>query len=1093
MNNSNLPQIDALPCGNWLTDKVKANLKAALILLPLLAIISSIFEEVDFLERKISLATILLSIPSEVFGAAFTCIGIYIFSCLRKGMKTFYRPFATQWAVMMCLMGLSALFDLASILEKSEEGIMTVLGFVSTFAVCGYGWYLGGELVKSYAGKLALIGSKLKIAGIVGGIASFTGLLMILDGGMSEAQALTAILGFLLVISYMVVMINLLYTSLNILSEGVKAGWTDYLEIPDELGKPGEIASPTEDYPQSNPAPANFPTAATSDDDNSYNGYYCDDEGKLVIDELYSPQAKWTSNATWIIVALMCGGFLLPAIAPKTIPWSTMLCGVGAGVALVAVLWRFMKGMELNNLVTPSALFKSLIGTYLLSILLGQVITYLQNDWKFMWNHGTAVEVLVRINGALSVGWGVLAFMLGKQLKEIYSGKMVKFGKAMMLLGGICGLGGLMNLFSSSSDSDASLSLFADLGPEIMIIAMFIFAPIIWACLWPLRVALRMMTDGYPHQAEEPQFFNPEPEVYTTPASPATTPHQPVNVPAAAPVNVPPAAPVNVPAATPVVNMMSPVQETTPAPEMPDIDSAVDFDESAPDDETAPEDGANGSRNRNILIIAIGVLALACGAWFLFFRGGSDVDDLFAKVEIPEISPAFSILQREFVMQGYGAGMYDAGQDNEGGIELRIKLIFHHGGATEHTGTPLEAYIFERVDDGQSSCEPGGFGTEPDKIASGYYKDNKLTLMDKSDSSLLLEADVENLARIEGTYYYNGVADNKMYIVLYDTETYAKLVDDTPLCVYKNDDGESIKLQYFRLPDNAPSKYKAIVVGEREFKFEEFLGPGEEWTEEDGYEVSGFMGVLTGKGLIVEHGSSIEFSKDKLTDLVETINEDGKNETLKTVYSLVSTQKIADMSQSLASVSFDERDEIEEEEPEHKFIGESVKLEVSAANGLTTPLAPQGGNTYDASNMTDGDPATAWAVRLSESRYESGQYFWGPTLNLNAKAIEHIEIRSGLCKNGTSFKNNTRPSWILIYRPETPDSGQPFADDILYEGALKDTPDVQILKVNPGYDMSRPTKALIVTFSNKQDDRYYHGEKWDDLAVSEIAIYGQKL
>lgn len=892
MNNSNMPRIDALPCGDWLTDKAKANFKTALILLPLFAIMSSIFDDVDFLERKVSLDRILLSIPSEVFAAAFTCVAIYIFSCLRNGMKTFYRPFASQWMILMCLMGLSALFDLASILEKSEDIIIiTVLSFVSTLAVCSYGWYLGGELVKSYAGKLALIGSKLKIVGIVGVIASFTGLLMIIDDGKSEDNALTAIFGFILVISYMVVMINLLYTSLNILSEGVKAGWTDYLEIPDELGKPGEIASPTENYPQPQPAATDFPAASSSaalsaqyssasyqenppqDDDNGYNGYYCDEDGKLVIDELYSPQAQWTSNATWIIVALMCGAFLLPAIAPKTVPWSTMLCGVGAGVVMVAVLWRFMKGMELNNLVAPSALFKSLIGTYLLSILLGQVITYLQNDWEFIRNHGTAVGVLQRINGAITIGWGVLAFLLGKQLKEIYSGKMAKFGKAMMLLGGLCGLGGLMNLFSSSSGSDASISVLADLSSEIMIIVTFIVAPIIWACLWPWRVAIRMMADGYPHQTDRPQSCNPEPEVYTAPASSAPTTHQSVNIPAA----------------SPMVNMMSPAQEMAPAPEMPDIESAGDFDE------TVPEHGANGSRNRNILIIAIGVLVLACGAWFLFFRGNSDVDDLFAKVEIPEIYPAIAIIQREFVMQGYGAGLYDAGQDNEGAIELSVKLMFHPSEATEDKGTPLMAFIYERADDGQTSCETEGFGPDPDRIAFGHFKDNKLILRDRSESALLLEADVENFARVEGTYYYNGVADNKMYIVLYDTETHGKLVNETPLRVYKNDDGESIKLQYFRLPDNAPSKYKAIVVGERESKFEEFLSPGESWSEEDGYEVNCFECVLTEEGRIVNPHSSIEFSKEKLTESKEVIGDDGMRETLQTVYSLISSQKMADM------------------------------------------------------------------------------------------------------------------------------------------------------------------------------------------------------
>ena len=40
------------------------------------------------------------------------------------------------------------------------------------------------------------------------------------------------------------------------------------------------------------------------------------------------------------------------------------------------------------------------------------------------------------------------------------------------------------------------------------------------------------------------------------------------------------------------------------------------------------------------------------------------------------------------------------------------------------------------------------------------------------------------------------------------------------------------------------------------------------------------------------------------------------------------------------------------------------KLETTAFNGTATPLTPQGGNTYEASNLVDGNISTAWAIDL---------------------------------------------------------------------------------------------------------------------------------
>lgn len=170
----------------------------------------------------------------------------------------------------------------------------------------------------------------------------------------------------------------------------------------------------------------------------------------------------------------------------------------------------------------------------------------------------------------------------------------------------------------------------------------------------------------------------------------------------------------------------------------------------------------------------------------------------------------------------------------------------------------------------------------------------------------------------------------------------------------------------------------------------------------------------------------------------------------------------------------------------------SEQLQVESHNGLTEPLSPQAGNTYDAKNLTDGNNNTAWAVKLADSGYEDSDYLWGPNLSLNATRIDAVEIVNGYAKNNNSFKNNTRASWIMIYRPDSPDSGHPSEDDIIYSGELHDTMNPQMLRVNRKYDNSRPTKNLCIVFSNKQNNKFYHGAKWDDLVISEIKIYGSR-
>lgn len=167
-----------------------------------------------------------------------------------------------------------------------------------------------------------------------------------------------------------------------------------------------------------------------------------------------------------------------------------------------------------------------------------------------------------------------------------------------------------------------------------------------------------------------------------------------------------------------------------------------------------------------------------------------------------------------------------------------------------------------------------------------------------------------------------------------------------------------------------------------------------------------------------------------------------------------------------------------------------VKLHLTASDGINGHLQPQGNNTYGADNLVDSDPKTAWVVKLSETDYDTGDYLYGPNLKLNANRIDFIKIRNGYCKSMDSYTNNTRAAWIMIYRPDFPDTGNPEPYNIIYEGPLSDTMDWQTLNVDPRFDNSIKTEDICISFSNKSNNRFYHGNKWDDLSVSEIEVYG---
>lgn len=161
-------------------------------------------------------------------------------------------------------------------------------------------------------------------------------------------------------------------------------------------------------------------------------------------------------------------------------------------------------------------------------------------------------------------------------------------------------------------------------------------------------------------------------------------------------------------------------------------------------------------------------------------------------------------------------------------------------------------------------------------------------------------------------------------------------------------------------------------------------------------------------------------------------------------------------------------------------------------------LNNQAGNDYSPLNMTDGKSATAWAAPLDkiDDYYDNGMIV-GPVFYLAEPArITGVALRNGYCKNNVSFRNNSRASWVLIYRYHPEYDGETGEDqmmgfiedaDIIYEGSVQDNMELQYFPAGKKFDNSQTTAAVGLIFRHGW---FYRGEKWNDLCLSEIKIFG---
>lgn len=146
-------------------------------------------------------------------------------------------------------------------------------------------------------------------------------------------------------------------------------------------------------------------------------------------------------------------------------------------------------------------------------------------------------------------------------------------------------------------------------------------------------------------------------------------------------------------------------------------------------------------------------------------------------------------------------------------------------------------------------------------------------------------------------------------------------------------------------------------------------------------------------------------------------------------------------------------------------------------------LDPQNGNNYEASNLFDGDPSTTWAVGAKKfEKFEKETEGHFPRMvgikTIQQYPIERLVITNGYAKNKESWRNNARAKTITIMGCT---EGSNLADN-LYSGTLSDTsePQTVILRKSERYDYYN----LII-------EDYYPGEKWDDVCISEIEVFGK--
>ena len=144
-------------------------------------------------------------------------------------------------------------------------------------------------------------------------------------------------------------------------------------------------------------------------------------------------------------------------------------------------------------------------------------------------------------------------------------------------------------------------------------------------------------------------------------------------------------------------------------------------------------------------------------------------------------------------------------------------------------------------------------------------------------------------------------------------------------------------------------------------------------------------------------------------------------------------------------------------------------------------LDPQAGNSYDASNLFDGNINTAWAI--GERKYKklprlnSGFYDVWVDMRVNGSPTK-MKIRNGYCKSADSWRKNARVKGVEVVGYQ--EGGDISAN--LYGGVLEDTDSWQTISLDTSPGETFDYVRLRV-------NSIYPGTMWQDVCISEIEFY----
>lgn len=144
-------------------------------------------------------------------------------------------------------------------------------------------------------------------------------------------------------------------------------------------------------------------------------------------------------------------------------------------------------------------------------------------------------------------------------------------------------------------------------------------------------------------------------------------------------------------------------------------------------------------------------------------------------------------------------------------------------------------------------------------------------------------------------------------------------------------------------------------------------------------------------------------------------------------------------------------------------------------------LDPHNDNSYEAYNLFDKDPSTTWAVgakKFEKFEKETEGHFPRMVSISTPDLLERLVITNGYAKNNQSWRNNARVKNITIMGCT---EGSNLADN-LYSGTLSDTAEPQTITLR---------KTGQYDYYNLIIEDYYPGEKWDDVCISEIEVFGK--